>query len=143
MKRLLHFSTTIFLTVLLSYSFAETKLPGDNWVLAATAGDVTMYYQVVNCSGDDVVLLKFVNSGADALSVKWKERILSENEIRQTVPNPAIDDFKHLELTPGQTLEASCTTQPDPELIAKASALFPTDANPHILEYHVETLIVE
>ena len=77
--------TTAFLVLISSMLLATGKVrtPGtsDTWELAATKGEVSLFYKVDQCGNNEVLLLKVVNKGTAPVTVRWQETILSENEI--------------------------------------------------------------
>ena len=97
----------IFLTGILSSSRSEVSaspLPGSDWILDQTVGNVDFYYKIVMCEGFNTIVLKFNNKNTGDVKIAWKEVIKTQYE--ETVsPAPGM---KEIILKPGETSEDNC-----------------------------------
>ena len=91
------------------------------WVLVATVNNVDFYYQITDCSGKNVVLLKFNNRNASKVKVTWKEVFTTQFEKDRT----GLAGTKQLLLATGETFEAACS-----EVKIKELVILPSQVNP-------------
>jgi len=95
--------------------------PTADWVLYTTVKNVDFYYQINDCSGKKVVLLKFNNRNAAKVKISWKEVFTTQFE-----KDKDGKATRQLTLETGETSEANCANARIPELVVHASQVNPT-----------------
>jgi hypothetical protein len=95
--------------------------PAPEWVLFATVSNVDFYYQITDCSGKNVVLLKFNNRNASKVKVSWKEVFTTQFEKDKS----GLAGTKQLLVATGETFEAACSDVKIKELV-----ILPSQVNP-------------
>jgi hypothetical protein len=96
---------------------------GGKWQLGAQVNGVQFYYQLNECAGRKIVLLKFNNTNPGAVKISWNEEFLVD-ENNQTV-RQASSEKKSLELAPGETDVPTCETAPQRGLLTRPSQKTP------------------
>ena len=84
---------------------------GNDWKQELNTNGVEVSYQVQQCNGFEVVLLKIKNTNNYAVTLEWANELELQN-----APTPVRSDWKNdgsgmstITLAPGETMEGSCT----------------------------------
>ena len=86
------------------------------WVLQTELKDVKAYYKITQCGNEQVVFLKFVNSGNTSVTVTWDDQMQFSGE---TTPRKIKSTTSSLILLPGEISLLSCNDISNPILISK------------------------
>ena len=90
MKKLLITVTVIVFAIICNKSEAQTT----GWTLHSNVNNIEMYYQILNCSGPDNLLLKIINNDSSSRTIEYF--------VYGIIPG------YNVTLSPGQILEGVC-----------------------------------
>lgn len=107
----------------LVFAQKHEKLPDKtgSWIFDKTVDNVEFYYQIVDCMGQKVVFLKFVNRNTRNVKISWKESF-------DTQTKKQVEGFrgrKQLVIGNGETSQTGCTDRRFRECL-----VLPEDADP-------------
>lgn len=107
----------------LLFAQGQEKLPDktDVWIFDKTVDNVEFYYRLMDCTGQKVVFLKFINRNTHNVKISWKESF-------DTQTQKQIEGFrgrKHLVIGNGETSQTGCTDRRFRECL-----VLPEDADP-------------
>ena len=129
MKELLTYLSFIYLTVFLSVIVNAQS--GVDWLLQSKTDGVELYYKVINCNDQEVVILKFVNTNNFDVIVLWDNELLFENDFKYRSNLEKNTEAKNSTfIKAGETTNAQCNQPMDSKLIIhyKNKVSFPPDA---------------
>lgn len=92
------------------------------WTLAQTIDSVDLFYSITTCGSDRVVFLKFVNNKSNNVTVNWSE--VFDTQLAQNVTG--YSSPKQLNIAPGVTKQANCSSTATPECIIRGGDVNPT-----------------
>lgn len=99
----------LFVFLFPSYLMAQTNSPNKktatiNWQLNATVDGVEFFHAITECSGSNVVLLKFNNKNDHPVKISWKEKFTTQLDVNKE----GAAGQKELVIAKGVTMPAGC-----------------------------------
>ncbi|MBW8049439.1 MAG: hypothetical protein FVQ77_03685 [Cytophagales bacterium] len=116
MKKLTIFTGMLFLTVLLNANlYAQYNV---DWLLQSKTNGVELYYKVINCNDQEVVILKFINANNFDVKVLWDNELLFESNFhyRSNLENGS-EAQNSIVIKAGEIINAQCNELTNPQLI--------------------------